>query len=233
MLLMKAVKERVLLVEDEPAMRIALQDALEAEGYRVLTARDGQAGLERALKEKPALLLLDVMLPGLNGFEICAQLRRLGNPVPVLMLTAKGTVGDRVAGLEAGADDYLCKPFDMAELVARIHALLRRTQRQTQALEILRLGAVEIDLGKQIARRSGQIIHLSAREFAMLRLMAEAGGEPVTREHFLDVVWGYTSFPTTRTVDNYITLLRRKLEDDPENPRWIQTVRAVGYRLEV
>jgi DNA-binding response OmpR family regulator len=230
---MKAVKERVLLVEDEPAMRIALQDALEAEGYRVLTARDGQAGLERALKEKPALLLLDVMLPGLNGFEICAQLRRLGNPVPVLMLTAKGTVGDRVAGLEAGADDYLCKPFDMAELVARIHALLRRTQRQTQALEILRLGAVEIDLGKQIARRSGQIIHLSAREFAMLRLMAEAGGEPVTREHFLDVVWGYTSFPTTRTVDNYITLLRRKLEDDPENPRWIQTVRAVGYRLEV
>jgi DNA-binding response OmpR family regulator len=233
MLLMKAVKERVLLVEDEPAMRIALQDALEAEGYRVLTARDGQAGLERALKEKPALLLLDVMLPGLNGFEICAQLRRLGNPVPVLMLTAKGTVGDRVAGLAAGADDYLCKPFDMAELVARIHALLRRTQRQTQALEILRLGAVEIDLGKQIARRGGQIIHLSAREFAMLRLMAEAGGEPVTREHFLDVVWGYTSFPTTRTVDNYITLLRRKLEDDPENPRWIQTVRAVGYRLEV
>jgi DNA-binding response OmpR family regulator len=233
MLLMKAVKERVLLVEDEPAMRIALQDALEAEGYRVLTARDGQAGLERALKEKPALLLLDVMLPGLNGFEICAQLRRLGNPVPVLMLTAKGTVGDRVAGLEAGADDYLCKPFDMAELVARIHALLRRTQRQTQALEILRLGAVEIDLGKQIARSGGQIIHLSAREFAMLRLMAEAGGEPVTREHFLDVVWGYTSFPTTRTVDNYITLLRRKLEDDPENPRWIQTVRAVGYRLEV
>jgi len=230
---MKAVRERVLLVEDEPAMRIALQDALEAEGYRVLTARDGQAGLERALKEKPALLLLDVMLPGLNGFDLCAQLRRLGNPVPVLMLTAKGALGDRVAGLEAGADDYLCKPFEMAELIARIQALLRRTQRQTQAREILRLAGVEIDLGKQIARRGQEMIYLSAREFAMLRLMAEAGGEPVTRERFLDVVWGYTSFPTTRTVDNYITLLRRKLEDDPEHPRWIQTVRAIGYRLDV
>ena len=230
---MKTVRERVLLVEDEPAMRIALQDALEAEGYRVLTARDGQAGLERALKEKPALLLLDVMLPGLNGFDLCAQLRRLGNPVPVLMLTAKGALDDRVAGLEAGADDYLCKPFEMAELIARIQALLRRTQRQTQAREILRLGGVEIDLGKQIARRGQEIIYLGAREFAMLRLMAEAGGEPVTRERFLDVVWGYTSFPTTRTVDNYITLLRRKLEDDPEHPRWIQTVRAIGYRLDV
>src|SRR5436190_16614625 len=171
---MKTVRERVLLVEDEPAMRIALQDALEAEGYRVLTARDGQAGLERALKEKPALLLLDVMLPGLNGFDLCAQLRRLGNPVPVLMLTAKGALDDRVAGLEAGADDYLCKPFEMAELIARIQALLRRTQRQTQAREILRLGGVEIDLGKQIARRGQEIIYLGAREFAMLRLMAEA-----------------------------------------------------------
>lgn len=143
---MHADKERILVVEDEPSMRIALQDALEAEGYRVLIATDGQAGLERALKEKPALLLLDVMLPKLNGFELCAQLRRVANPVPVLMLTAKGRVRDRVAGLDSGADDYLVKPFDTEELLARIRSLLRRTQQQTQALKKFQLGLVEIDL---------------------------------------------------------------------------------------
>lgn len=230
---MNCDKERILLVEDETAMRIALQDALEAEGYRVLTAADGQTGLDRAIKEKPALLLLDVMLPRLNGFELCAQLRRLANPVPVLMLTARGMVGDRVTGLEAGADDYLIKPFEMAELIARIRALLRRSQRQTQAPEKLRLGSAEIDLVRQVARREQQPLHLSAKEFAMLRLMALTPGEPVPRERFLDVVWGYTALPTTRTVDNYIGLLRSKLEADPENPRWIQTVRGVGYRLEL
>ncbi len=230
---MNCDKERILLVEDETAMRIALQDALEAEGYRVLTAADGQTGLDRAIKEKPALLLLDVMLPRLNGFELCAQLRRLANPVPVLMLTARGMVGDRVTGLEAGADDYLTKPFEMAELIARIRALLRRSQRQTQAPEKLRLGSAEIDLVRQVARREQQPLHLSAKEFAMLRLMALTPGEPVPRERFLDVVWGYTALPTTRTVDNYIGLLRSKLEADPENPRWIQTVRGVGYRLEL
>jgi DNA-binding response OmpR family regulator len=228
---MNTDKERILLVEDELAMRIAVQDALEAQGYRVLTANDGRSGLERALKEKPALLLLDVMLPKLNGFEVCAELRRLGSPVPVLMLTAKGMVTDRVAGLEAGADDYLTKPFEMAELIARVHAVLRRSQRQAQVRRKLHLGSAEIDLLKQVAQRGETPLHLSAKEFAMLRLMAETPGEPVSRERFLDVVWGYTAFPTTRTVDNYIAMLRSKLETDPENPRWIQTVRAVGYRL--
>jgi DNA-binding response OmpR family regulator len=228
---MNADKERILLVEDETAMRIALQDTLEAEGYRVLTAIDGPTGLDRALKEKPALLLLDVMLPRLNGFELCAELRRLGNPLPVLMLTAKGMISDRVKGLECGADDYLCKPFEKAELLARIHALLRRAQRQTQSCKRLRFGTVEIDLAKQVARQGQAPLHLSAKEFAMLRLMAETPGEPVPRERFLDVVWGYTALPTTRTVDNYIALLRSKLETDPENPQWIQTVRGVGYRL--
>jgi DNA-binding response OmpR family regulator len=214
-------------------MRIALQDALEAAGYRVLIATDGRTGLERALKEKPALLLLDVMLPKLNGFELCAQLRRAGDSLPILMLTAKGMVRDRVAGLNSGADDYLVKPFDTEELLARIRSLLRRTKRQTQALEKLQLGPAEIDLVKQLAWRRQEPLHLSAKEFAMLRLMAQTPGEPVSRERFLDVVWGYTSFPTTRTVDNYIAFLRSKLEDDPENPRWIQTVRGIGYRLEL
>jgi DNA-binding response OmpR family regulator len=225
-------KERILLVEDEPAMRIAVQDALEGQGYRVLTANDGQSGLERALKEKPSLILLDVMLPKLNGFDVCAQLRRAGSSTPVLMLTAKGMVADRVSGLDAGADDYLVKPFDTVELLARIRAVLRRTQGKGQELKTLRLGGTEIDLVRQVASRGTRLLHLSAKEFAMLRLMAQTPGEPVARERFLDVVWGYTAFPTTRTVDNYIALLRSKLEEDPENPRWIQTVRGVGYRLD-
>ena len=230
---MNTDRERILLVEDETAMRIALQDALEAEGYRVLTAADGQTGLDRALKEKPALVLLDVMLPKLNGFEICAHLRRLGNSLPVLMLTAKGMVSDRVKGLEAGADDYLCKPFETTELVARIHALLRRVQRQTQSCEKLHLGPVEIDLVKQLARRGQTPLHFSAKEFAMLRLMAQTPGEPVPRERFLDVVWGYGAFPTTRTVDMHMASLRRKIEKNPEEPKWLLTVHGVGYCMKV
>lgn len=226
-------KERILLVEDEAAMRIALQDALEAEGYRVMTALDGRSGLERAVKEKPALILLDVMLPKLNGFQVCAELRRHSNPVPVLMLTAKGRVPDRVEGLDAGADDYLVKPFSTEELLARMRALLRRTQRQSERREVLRFGPVEVDLVRQTARRGQEPLHLSSKEFAMLRLMAQSPGEPVPRDKFLDVVWGVTALPTTRSVDNYIALLRSKLGDDAENPRWIQTVRAVGYRLEL
>lgn len=224
-------KERILLVEDEAAMRIAVQDALEAEGYRVIIALDGRSGLDRAAKEKPALILLDVMLPKLNGFQVCAELRRHSITIPVLMLTAKGRVADRVEGLDSGADDYLVKPFSTEELLARIRALLRRNQRPNPRCDSLRFGSVEVDLVKQIARREHQPLHLSSKEFAMLRLMAQSGGEPVPRERFLDVVWGFTALPTTRSVDNYIALLRSKLGDDPENPRWIQTVRGVGYRL--
>ena len=224
-------KERIWLVEDENAMRIALQDALEAEGYRVIIALDGQSGLDRAVKEKPALILLDVMLPKLNGFQVCAELRRHANMVPVLMLTAKGRVSERVEGLDAGADDYLVKPFSTVELLARMRALLRRSRQRSRRRESLRFGPVEVDLVRHIARRDQQPIHLSSREFAMLRLMAQSPGEPVPRDRFLDVVWGFTALPTTRSVDNYIALLRRKLGDDPENPRWIQTVRGVGYRL--
>jgi DNA-binding response OmpR family regulator len=224
-------KERILLGEDEAAMRIAVQDALEAEGYRVITALDGRSGLERAVKEKPALVLLDVMLPKLNGFQLCAELRRHSITVPVLILTAKGRVADRVEGLDAGADDYLVKPFSTEELLARIRALLRRSQRQHTRCESLRFGPVEVDLVKQLACREQQPVHLTSKEFAMLRLMAQSPGEPVPRERFLDVVWGFTALPTTRSVDNYIALLRSKLGDNPEKPRWIQTVRGVGYRL--
>ncbi|HOW67011.1 MAG TPA: response regulator transcription factor [Verrucomicrobiota bacterium] len=224
---------RLLVIEDELAMRIGLQDRLEAEGYRVLMAVNGEEGLERALDEKPDLILLDIMLPRLDGFAVCAELRRLAFSTPILMLTAKGQVDDRVHGLDCGADDYLVKPFNARELLARIRALLRRQQSGQSAITVLQLGEVTLDFPRQQAWRGKREIHLSAREFSMLRLLAEARGEPVTRERFLDIVWGYTAFPTTRTVDNHIGYLRAKLEPDPETPRFIQTVHGVGYRLVV
>lgn len=225
--------ERILVVEDELPMRTALEDVLAAEGYRVLTAADGEIGLQRAIKEKPDLVLLDIMMPRLDGFAVCAELRRLSNPVPILILTAKGHVDDRVQGLDSGADDYLVKPFSTEELLARVRALLRRTQRQAHAPSRLKFGEIEIDLLRQTARRGRKEMHFTAKEFAMLRLMAETPGEPVSRERFLDVVWGYTAFPTTRTVDNHIASLRSKIERDPDNPRWLKTVHGIGYRLEL
>ncbi len=225
--------ERILIVEDELPMRTALQDVLTSEGYRVLTAADGQSGLDRAIAEKPDLLLLDIMMPKLDGYALCAELRQRSNPVPILMLTAKGQVEDRVQGLDVGADDYLVKPFSTEELLARVRALLRRTHRPGQSPSKLWFGEVEIDLVRQTARRGRKELHLTAKEFSMLRLMAESPGEPVSRERFLDLVWGYTAFPTTRTVDNYIASLRAKIEPNPEQPRWLKTVHGVGYKLEI
>ncbi len=227
---------RILIIEDETPMRTALADILTAEGHRALTAADGASGLQRALAEKPDLILLDVMMPRLDGFALCAELRRLGHHVPVLMLTAKGRIEDRVHGLDTGADDYLVKPFSTEELLARVRALLRRfqkQQKQNSSGATLKLGEIEIDLIRQTATRGKKSIHLTAKEFAMLRLLADAEGEPVTREKFLDAVWGYTAFPTTRTVDNHIASLRAKLEKNPESPRWLKTVHGVGYKLEI
>ena len=225
--------ERVLIIEDEMPMRTALQDVLQGEGYRVLTAADGQSGLERALAEKPDLILLDIMMPKLDGYGVCAELRRLAIPVPILMLTAKGQIEDRVLGLDVGADDYLVKPFSTDELLARVRALLRRVQRQAKAPAKLKLGEVEIDLVRQTAARGRKPLHLTMKEIAMLRLMAETPGQPVSRERFLDAVWGYTAFPTTRTVDNHIASLRGKIEKDPEEPRWLKTVHGLGYKLDL
>jgi len=225
--------ERILIIEDELPMRTVLQDVLAGEGYRVLTAADGESGLQRAIEEKPDLILLDIMMPKLDGYAVCAELRRLSNPVPILMLTAKGQVEDRVQGLDAGAADYLVKPFSTEELLARVRAVLRRFQRQTKAPARLVLGDVIVDLVRQTAARGRKAVYLTAKEFAMLRLMAMSPGEPVSRERFLDAVWGYTAFPTTRTVDNHVASLRSKVERDPESPRWIKTVHGVGYKLEL
>jgi DNA-binding response OmpR family regulator len=225
--------QRILIIEDEAPMRTALADLLASEGYRALTAADGASGLERAFAEKPDLILLDVMMPKLDGFAVCAELRRVANAVPVLLLTAKGQIEDRVNGLDSGADDYLVKPFSTDELLARVRALLRRVERKTKSAVKLKLGEVEIDLARQTAVRGKKPIRLTAKEFAMLRLMAAAEGEPVSREKFLDAVWGYTTFPTTRTVDNHIASLRAKLEKNPDEPRWLKTVHGVGYKLEL
>ncbi|MDB6029005.1 MAG: Two component transcriptional regulator, winged helix family [Verrucomicrobiales bacterium] len=224
---------RILIIEDELPMRTALKDCLEGEGFRVLTASDGESGLKRAVEEKPDLILLDVMMPRLDGYAVACELRRLEQGVPILMLTAKSQIEDRVTGLNAGADDYLSKPFSTDELLARIRAILRRTQRQQKLATNFTLGDVEIDLLRQQASCKKKSLHLTAKEFAMLRLLAEANGEPVSRERFLDVVWGYAAFPTTRTVDNHVASLRSKLEANPNEPRWIKTVHGVGYRLEM
>ena len=224
---------RILIIEDEFAMRTALEDCLKSEGYRVLSAHDGEDGLKRAIEDKPDLILLDIMMPRLDGFEVCAELRRLKSKAAILMLTAKGQLEDRVHGLDCGADDYLVKPFSMDELLARVRAILRRSQRSARAVTTLTLGDVQIDFVRQTAVRKRRELHFTAREFSMLRLLAESEGEPVSREQFLDIVWGYGAFPTTRTVDNHVASLRRKLEKDPENPRWLKTVHGVGYKLEL
>jgi DNA-binding response OmpR family regulator len=224
---------RILIVEDELPMRTALTDVLAGEGYRVLNASNGEAGLERALAEKPDLILLDLMMPRLDGYAVCAELRRRAFRVPILILTAKGQVDDRVKGLDVGADDYLVKPFSTEELLARVRAALRRIERAAPPLRTITLGSVRIDFAQQQAWRGRRPLHLTAKEFAVLRPLAEAEGGPVSRERFLDLVWGYTSFPTTRTVDMHIASLRQKIERNPEAPRHIHTVHGVGYRLEM
>src|SRR6188768_3204883 len=224
---------RILIVEDELPMRTVLCDTLSGQGYRVMVANDGESGLERALAEKPDLILLDVMMPRIDGFAVCAQLRKLQHAVPVLMLTAKGRVEDRVRGLDAGADDYLAKPFSRDELLARVRALLRRMHRETDELKQLVLGDVRVDFVSQRAWRRDEELHFTAKEFGVLHLLAAAAGEVVSRDRFLDVVWGYAAFPTTRTVDKHIVSLRARIEPDPEAPRWIKTVHGVGYRLEL
>jgi DNA-binding response OmpR family regulator len=222
---------RLLIIEDEAPMRTALVETLAAEGYRVQSATDGVTGLEMACTATYDLVLLDVMMPGLDGFAVCRALRQRGRDMPVLMLTAKGQIDDRVEGLDSGADDYLMKPFSLKELLARVRALLRRHERAQTVPDLLKIGTTTIDFRRCILTRAGQEYSLSDKETGMLRLLAAHPGEAVSREKFLDVVWGYHAYPSLRTVDNFITALRSKLEADPANPRHLVTVRGIGYRL--
>jgi two-component system alkaline phosphatase synthesis response regulator PhoP len=219
---------RILIIEDEPDLLRGLALNLRAEGYGVLTAARGDAGVELALRDRPELVLLDIMLPGMNGLDVCRELRRKGFEAPIIMLTAKAEEVDRVVGLEIGADDYVTKPFGIRELLARIRARLRK---HSPASACLRLGQTEIDFEKHEASRAGQRVELTGKEFDVLRLLARHRGEIVTRDRLLEEVWGYETYPTTRTVDNHILRLRQKLEEDPSNPRYILSIYGEGYKL--
>lgn len=224
------MQQRILVIEDEPDLLRGLEMNLKAEGYSVLTAVSGGAGLEQALEEKPDLVLLDVMLPGLNGFDVCRELRRKGFEAPIIMLTAKAEEIDRVVGLEIGADDYITKPFGLRELLARIRVRLRRHV-PARASEVLRFGSVEVDFDRHEASRKGARVELTGKEFDVLKLLAQHAGEIITRDRLLNEVWGYESYPTTRTVDNHVLRLRQKLEDDSANPRHILSIYGEGYKF--
>jgi len=222
---------RILLVEDDPGLRLTLTHRLDSEGYRVETAADGEAGLARAAGDEFDLVILDVMLPRLNGFDVCRDLRRRGVATPVLMLTARGQVADRVVGLKLGADDYLTKPFEMAELLARVEARLRAHPASEPNHPIHRFAAVEVDLRRAEVRREGAPVALSAKEFQLLRYFIAHRGATLSRKELLDEVWGYDSMPSTRTVDVHVAWLRRKLEPSPRHPQFILTVHGLGYKF--
>jgi DNA-binding response OmpR family regulator len=222
---------RILIIEDEPDLVLGLRNNLEYEGYEVITAQDGEQGLDLASQERPDLILLDIMLPRLSGLDVCRQLRSRGLQTPIIMLTARGQEIDKVIGLELGADDYVTKPFSLRELLARIHVQLRRLSRQETESGAYRFGAIELDFNKHQAFKSGQPLDLSAREFELLKYFIAHRGETVTREQLLDEVWGYNNFPLTRTVDNHVARLRQKIEENPAEPQHIITVHRVGYKF--
>ena len=221
---------KVLIVEDDQAMAVALRDGFEYEGYAVSVANDGDEGLRLARAGGTDLIVLDVMLPRISGLEICQQLRAASDDVPIILLTARSQEADKVQGLRLGADDYLTKPFAFDELVARVEAVLRRTQPRDDA-EQLRFGEIAVDFPRLRATRAGAPLDLSPREFAILACLAAHRGEVVTRERLLQEVWGYESRTVTRTVDMHIAKLRRKIEASPDSPEHIVTVHGSGYRL--
>jgi len=223
--------KRILLVEDEPGLVLTLRDRLTKEGYSVDGTPDGESGLERAANEAFDLVLLDVMLPRLNGFDVLRELRRRGVETPVIMLTAKGQIADKVAGLKLGADDYVTKPFEMVELLARVEAKLRRAPVNAHPVDGYQFGDVRVDFRRAEVTKAGEPLELSAREFQLLKHFIEHRGATLTREELLNEVWGYNAMPSTRTVDVHVAWLRQKVEPNPRHPQYILTVHGVGYRF--
>ena len=222
---------RVLIIEDEPDMRKGLEDNLKFEGYETTSTGNGDEGLRIAERAQHDLIVLDLMLPGMDGMEICRRLKSQSIDTPIIMLTARGAESDRVLGLESGADDYITKPFSLRELLARVKAILRRSGEATRVPEVYNFGDIEINFERYEAKKKGQLVDMSPREFEILKLFAMHEGEIVTREMFLREVWGYDTAPTTRTVDNFVAKLRQRIEDDPEHPRHIVTVHRMGYKF--
>ena len=222
---------RILLVEDDEALGRVLEFNLRREEFDVVRTRRGDTAVDVILRTEPDLVTLDIMLPGMNGLDVCRELRRRGIDVPVIMLTARGDEFDRVLGLELGADDYLAKPFSVRELIARIRARLRRDGKQASAFTLCRFGESVVDFGRFTATRLGVAVDLTAKEFSILQLLVQAQGEVVSRDRILDEVWGAGEMLASRRIDTHIVNLRRKFEDDPANPRFILTVYGEGYRF--
>lgn len=223
--------ETILIIEDDPSMLIGLKDNFAYKGYKVLTADAGEKGLDAALNAKPDLIILDLMLPKINGYEICRLVRQEGLEMPIIMLTAKSEESDVVLGLNLGADDYVTKPFSINELLARAAAFLRRT-RKGEASDVVEFGELKLDRAARRLTRQGAEIELSPKEFNLLAYFVEKTGRALTRDEILNAVWGYDCMVTSRSVDRFVTTLRNKIESDPANPVFIHTVRQVGYRFD-
>jgi DNA-binding response OmpR family regulator len=222
---------KILIVEDEPNMVAGLRDNFEFEGYQVITAPDGVAGLERALSESADLVILDVMMPRMSGLDVCKQLKAKRPGLPIIMLTARGQEVDKVVGLELGADDYVTKPFSIRELLARVKAVLRRAQGLPKNSVEFAFGEVEVNLKSCQVSRKGKALEFSSKEFDLLKFFLNHPGETLSRDRLLEEVWGYDRFPTTRTVDAHIVRLRQKVEPKPDEPRFILTVHGTGYKF--
>ena len=224
--------KKILIIEDEPGILLSLKDELESEGYDVCQAEDGEEGLEMAKQLAPDLILLDIMLPVLDGYEVCKKLRMEGNTTPIVMLTVKDQEIDKVLGLELGADDYITKPFSLRELVARVKAILRRTEERSTELTRYRIGEVELDFKKYEATRKSEKLELTPLEFQMLKVLIQKKEQVISRNDFLDKIWGEDNMVvSSRTIDSHIANIRKKIEDDPSNPKHILSIRGVGYKL--
>jgi two-component system alkaline phosphatase synthesis response regulator PhoP len=223
---------RILLIEDEPGLVLTVSDLLSTEGYEVESAADGESGLSKAVAGKFDLVILDIMLPRKSGFDVCRELRQKGIDSAILMLTAKTQVVDRVVGLKLGADDYLTKPFDPAELLARVEALLRRVQKENRIpVQSFQFGDIEIDFERAVLMKAGHPVTLASKELQLLRYLVDNRGRVVPREELLQNVWEYSSDVSSRTIDVHVAWLRQKLEDNPQNPKHIHTIRGKGYRF--
>lgn len=222
---------KILIVEDQADLAKGLEVNLKKEGYSVLKAATGEDGLKLAIQESPQLIILDIMLPGISGLDVCRELRSRSIDTAIIMLTAKSDEVDRVVGLELGADDYITKPFSLRELLARVRVRLRRLPLQKEQLSKYRFGNVEVDFDKYIAKVRGKAVDLTQREFEILRYMIRNRGDVISRDRLLDEVWGYQDYPTTRTVDTHILKLRKKIEDDPANPKYIISIYGGGYKF--
>jgi two-component system alkaline phosphatase synthesis response regulator PhoP len=226
------MEKTILIVEDDAGIQMILRDALTSQGYHVTTADDGMKGLQLARELKPALIILDVMLPLMDGFEVCRKIRKEGIVSPILMLTVKDEELDKVLGLELGADDYVTKPFSLKELTARIKALLRRVEDYQEEMSVCRFSDVELDFQKYESRKAGQDLGLSPLELKILRLMITRKGKVITRDEFLDAIWGVDNLIVShRTVDSHIAHIRKKVEENPSDPKHILSVHSIGYKF--